>query len=197
MAALPGGLVIHQMPNRSLNVSIFSASVLRNFHFGNTNCLYEFFLSVCIILSGLPVLPELSHRSYPFLWAAEDWTQCFLFQQAAVCRSTVRLSAEEVQDVWVRCRWSSSSESNSSEEVGPGVWCPPGQCLVGSVWVCDKQTSVIESRERHPGRGEYSSADSAGISPTCPTSSLSVLLCLYFPEIWKQLKATAGKSLTF
>ncbi|XP_008688523.1 secreted phosphoprotein 24 isoform X1 [Ursus maritimus] len=39
------------------------------------------------------------------------------YVQAAVCRSTVRVSAEEVQDVWVRCRWSSSSESNSSEEM--------------------------------------------------------------------------------
>ncbi|EPY76265.1 hypothetical protein CB1_001451025 [Camelus ferus] len=34
----------------------------------------------------------------------------------AVCRSTVRVSAEQVQDAWVRCHWSSSSESNSSEE---------------------------------------------------------------------------------
>ncbi|KAF5919339.1 hypothetical protein HPG69_010739 [Diceros bicornis minor] len=36
---------------------------------------------------------------------------------AAICRSTVRVAAQEVQDVWVRCRWSSSSESSSSEEV--------------------------------------------------------------------------------
>ncbi|ELK14354.1 Secreted phosphoprotein 24 [Pteropus alecto] len=35
---------------------------------------------------------------------------------AAVCRSTVRMSAQRVQDVWVYCRWSSSSESSSSEE---------------------------------------------------------------------------------
>ncbi|XP_072816763.1 secreted phosphoprotein 24 [Vicugna pacos] len=35
----------------------------------------------------------------------------------AVCRSTVRVSAEQVQDAWVRCHWSSSSESNSSEEM--------------------------------------------------------------------------------
>ncbi|XP_016042166.1 secreted phosphoprotein 24 isoform X1 [Erinaceus europaeus] len=35
---------------------------------------------------------------------------------AAQCRSTVQVSAEQVQDVWVRCRWSFSSESNSSEE---------------------------------------------------------------------------------
>uniref|UniRef100_A0A8C3YSM8 Secreted phosphoprotein 24 n=1 Tax=Catagonus wagneri TaxID=51154 RepID=A0A8C3YSM8_9CETA len=38
---------------------------------------------------------------------------------SAICRSTVRISAEQVQDVWVRCRWSSSSESNSSEEM---IW---------------------------------------------------------------------------
>ncbi|XP_032494190.1 secreted phosphoprotein 24 [Phocoena sinus] len=37
---------------------------------------------------------------------------------AVVCRSTVWVSAEQVQDVWVRCHWSSSSsESNSSEEM--------------------------------------------------------------------------------
>ncbi|XP_068821594.1 secreted phosphoprotein 24 [Capricornis sumatraensis] len=35
----------------------------------------------------------------------------------AVCRSTVRMSAERVQDVWVRCHWSSSSGSSSSEEM--------------------------------------------------------------------------------
>ncbi|XP_057161736.1 secreted phosphoprotein 24 isoform X2 [Ursus arctos] len=81
--------------------------------------------------------------------SGEDPASCDFqrgYYVAAVCRSTVRVSAEEVQDVWVRCRWSSSSESNSSEEVGPGVWRPPGQRLVGSVWVCDKQTSVTESR---------------------------------------------------
>ncbi|XP_060007201.1 secreted phosphoprotein 24 [Lagenorhynchus albirostris] len=37
---------------------------------------------------------------------------------AVACRSTVWVSAEQVQDVWVRCQWSSSSsESNSSEEM--------------------------------------------------------------------------------
>ncbi|KAM8919273.1 secreted phosphoprotein 24 [Lycaon pictus] len=39
------------------------------------------------------------------------------YSPAAVCRSTVRVVAEQVQDVWVRCQWSSSSESNSSEEM--------------------------------------------------------------------------------
>ncbi|GAB5576109.1 secreted phosphoprotein 24 [Prionailurus iriomotensis] len=38
------------------------------------------------------------------------------YMPAVVCRSTVRMSAEQVRDVWVRCHWSSSSESNSSEE---------------------------------------------------------------------------------
>ncbi|KAM5325514.1 secreted phosphoprotein 24 isoform 2-T4 [Glossophaga mutica] len=37
---------------------------------------------------------------------------------AAACRSRVRMAAGQVQDVWVRCRWSSSSESDSSEEMG-------------------------------------------------------------------------------
>ncbi|XP_060157687.1 secreted phosphoprotein 24 [Globicephala melas] len=37
---------------------------------------------------------------------------------AVACRSTVWVSAEQVQDVRVRCQWSSSSsESNSSEEM--------------------------------------------------------------------------------
>ncbi|KAM9692643.1 secreted phosphoprotein 24 [Dama dama] len=35
----------------------------------------------------------------------------------AVCRSTVQMSAERAQDVWVRCHWSSSSGSSSSEEM--------------------------------------------------------------------------------
>ncbi|XP_055259635.1 secreted phosphoprotein 24 [Moschus berezovskii] len=35
----------------------------------------------------------------------------------AICRSTVRMSAEHVQNVWVRCHWSSSSGSSSSEEM--------------------------------------------------------------------------------
>uniref|UniRef100_A0A8C0VZ52 Secreted phosphoprotein 24 n=1 Tax=Castor canadensis TaxID=51338 RepID=A0A8C0VZ52_CASCN len=35
----------------------------------------------------------------------------------AACRSTVQLSAEQVQGVWVHCRWSSTSESYSSEEM--------------------------------------------------------------------------------
>lgn len=39
------------------------------------------------------------------------------YTPAAVCRSTVWVSAEKVQDTWVHCRWSSSSESSSSEEM--------------------------------------------------------------------------------
>uniref|UniRef100_A0A452FGV1 Secreted phosphoprotein 24 n=1 Tax=Capra hircus TaxID=9925 RepID=A0A452FGV1_CAPHI len=35
----------------------------------------------------------------------------------AICRSTVRMSSERVQNVWVRCHWSSSSGSSSSEEM--------------------------------------------------------------------------------
>ncbi|KAL2775329.1 secreted phosphoprotein 24 precursor, partial [Daubentonia madagascariensis] len=35
----------------------------------------------------------------------------------AVCRSTVQVSAEQVQDVRARCSWSSMSESDSSEEM--------------------------------------------------------------------------------
>ncbi|XP_049744816.1 secreted phosphoprotein 24 [Elephas maximus indicus] len=40
-----------------------------------------------------------------------------LYSPAAVCRSSARVSAQQVQDVWVHCRWSSSSESSSSEEL--------------------------------------------------------------------------------
>ncbi|XP_037706308.1 secreted phosphoprotein 24 isoform X1 [Choloepus didactylus] len=39
------------------------------------------------------------------------------FVPTAVCRSTVQVSADQVQDVWVRCGWPSSSESSSSEEM--------------------------------------------------------------------------------
>nr|XP_030718904.1 secreted phosphoprotein 24 [Globicephala melas] len=40
------------------------------------------------------------------------------YMPAVACRSTVWVSAEQVQDVRVRCQWSSSSsESNSSEEM--------------------------------------------------------------------------------
>uniref|UniRef100_A0A4X1TD91 Secreted phosphoprotein 24 n=1 Tax=Sus scrofa TaxID=9823 RepID=A0A4X1TD91_PIG len=53
------------------------------------------------------------------------------FTPSAICRSTVQISAEKVQDVWVRCRWSSSSESNSSEEVWAGAWHPLGWHLLG------------------------------------------------------------------
>ena len=56
---------------------------------------------------------------YPSCWA---WSSPFLlFQPVAVCRSTVRMSAEQVQNVWVRCHWSSSSGSSSSEEVCTGA----------------------------------------------------------------------------
>ncbi|KAM9663685.1 secreted phosphoprotein 24, partial [Trichechus inunguis] len=41
------------------------------------------------------------------------------FVPVVVCRSSVKLSAQQVRDVWVQCHWSSSSESNSREEVGP------------------------------------------------------------------------------
>ncbi|XP_054426464.1 secreted phosphoprotein 24 [Pteronotus mesoamericanus] len=40
------------------------------------------------------------------------------FVPTAACRSTVRMSDGQVQAVWVRCRWASSSESDSSEEMG-------------------------------------------------------------------------------
>lgn len=71
----------------------------------------------------------LTHR-----WAAGDTNPLFcVFQPAAVCRSTVWVSAEEVQDAWVHCRWSASSESSSSEEVWPGPSCSLGEHILGSV----------------------------------------------------------------
>ncbi|XP_004390091.1 secreted phosphoprotein 24 [Trichechus manatus latirostris] len=39
------------------------------------------------------------------------------FVPVVVCRSSVKLSAQQVRDVWVQCHWSSSSESNSREEM--------------------------------------------------------------------------------
>nr|XP_034377558.1 secreted phosphoprotein 24 isoform X1 [Arvicanthis niloticus] len=35
----------------------------------------------------------------------------------AACRSTVQMSKGQVKDVWAHCRWASTSESNSSEEM--------------------------------------------------------------------------------
>ncbi|XP_021487420.1 secreted phosphoprotein 24 [Meriones unguiculatus] len=35
----------------------------------------------------------------------------------AACRSTVQMSKGQVKDVWARCRWASTSESISSEEM--------------------------------------------------------------------------------
>lgn len=94
------------------------------------------------------------------------------------------MSAEQVRDVWVRCHWSSSSESNSSEEVGPRPWGPPGQRPVGSVWVCDKQTRVIESLE-YPQAGANTALLTWLESPLL-LQPLSLLLSLCFPESWKQ-----------
>uniref|UniRef100_A0A8C9JNV3 Secreted phosphoprotein 24 n=1 Tax=Panthera tigris altaica TaxID=74533 RepID=A0A8C9JNV3_PANTA len=55
--------------------------------------------------------------------SGEDPSTCDFqrgYYMVIVCRSTVQMSAEQVRDVWVRCHWSSSSESNSSEEMGFG-----------------------------------------------------------------------------
>jgi hypothetical protein len=79
------------------------------------------FLSFGISLSSPTARPNLLCRGY-------SPTRCWrwlnilfrLFQPTAACRSTVQLSAEQVQGVWVHCRWSSTSESYSSEEVWSG-----------------------------------------------------------------------------
>ncbi|XP_062941494.1 secreted phosphoprotein 24 [Cynocephalus volans] len=49
------------------------------------------------------------------------------YMPTAVCRSTVQMSADQVQHVQVRCHWSSSSESHSSEEMifGDMLGSPP------------------------------------------------------------------------
>ncbi|XP_006893583.1 PREDICTED: secreted phosphoprotein 24 [Elephantulus edwardii] len=53
--------------------------------------------------------------------SGEDPSTCNLqrgfYGPAATCRSSVKMSAQQVQDVWVHCHWASSSESNSSEEM--------------------------------------------------------------------------------
>ncbi|XP_012878656.1 PREDICTED: secreted phosphoprotein 24 [Dipodomys ordii] len=53
--------------------------------------------------------------------SGEDPSAC-AFQRGyylptAWCRSTVQLSAQQVRDTWAHCRWASTSESNSSEEM--------------------------------------------------------------------------------
>ncbi|EGW15191.1 Secreted phosphoprotein 24 [Cricetulus griseus] len=50
----------------------------------------------------------------PYLFQA---TRNSLKRPTAACRSTVQMSKGQVQDVWAHCRWASTSESNSSEEV--------------------------------------------------------------------------------
>ncbi|XP_008068697.1 secreted phosphoprotein 24 [Carlito syrichta] len=53
--------------------------------------------------------------------SGEDPSTCAFqrdyYAPTAVCRSTVTISAEQVQDARVRCSWSSMSESHSSEEM--------------------------------------------------------------------------------
>ncbi|XP_042535252.1 secreted phosphoprotein 24 [Dipodomys spectabilis] len=53
--------------------------------------------------------------------SGEDPSAC-AFQRGyylptAWCRSSVQLSAQQVRDAWAHCRWASTSESNSSEEM--------------------------------------------------------------------------------
>ncbi|XP_021534684.1 secreted phosphoprotein 24 [Neomonachus schauinslandi] len=83
------------------------------------------------------------------------------YMPSAICRSTVRLSAEQVQDVWVRCRWSSSSESNSSEEMFLG------DILGSSRWrnnyplgfISDKSRSELYERSLESLRGIFPSGN--------------------------------------
>ncbi|XP_005395388.1 PREDICTED: secreted phosphoprotein 24 [Chinchilla lanigera] len=53
--------------------------------------------------------------------SGEDPSACAFqrgyYVQTAACRSTVRMSGEQVQQVRAHCRWSDTSESNSSEEM--------------------------------------------------------------------------------
>uniref|UniRef100_A0A8B9XS32 Secreted phosphoprotein 24 n=1 Tax=Bos mutus grunniens TaxID=30521 RepID=A0A8B9XS32_BOSMU len=66
----------------------------------------------------------------------------------AVCRSTVRMSAEQVQNVWVRCHWSSSSGSSSSEEMFFGD-------ILGSS--TSRNSYLLERRRNFPlGNRRYS-----------------------------------------
>ncbi|XP_032211131.1 secreted phosphoprotein 24 isoform X1 [Mustela erminea] len=64
------------------------------------------------------------------------------YASPAICRSTVRMSAEQVQGVWVRCHWSSSSESNSSEEMFLG------DILGSSKWRNNYLLGLISDRSR-------------------------------------------------
>lgn len=54
-----------------------------------------------------------------------------LLQPTAVCRSLAWISALQAQEVQVRCFWSSSSESSSSEEVWPGSGVPEDSASSG------------------------------------------------------------------
>ncbi|XP_037706315.1 secreted phosphoprotein 24 isoform X4 [Choloepus didactylus] len=73
------------------------------------------------------------------------------FVPTAVCRSTVQVSADQVQDVWVRCGWPSSSESSSSEEM---IF---GDILGSYKWRNNDQLEIMRrafppGSRRHPAR---------------------------------------------
>ncbi|XP_005082282.1 secreted phosphoprotein 24 [Mesocricetus auratus] len=64
---------------------------------------------------------EFSVQETTCLRDSSDTSSC-TFQRGyyvptAACRSTVQMSKGQVQDVWAHCRWASTSESNSSEEM--------------------------------------------------------------------------------
>ncbi|XP_054976520.1 secreted phosphoprotein 24 isoform X1 [Sorex araneus] len=84
--------------------------------------------------------------------------------EAAECRSTVRMSEEQVRGVWVRCHWASSSESSSEERVfgdllgsvrrrshyQPGLFLDPS--LSGHV---PERSHEISRRRFPPGNGRF------------------------------------------
>ncbi|XP_051046713.1 secreted phosphoprotein 24 [Phodopus roborovskii] len=64
---------------------------------------------------------EFSVQETTCLRESDDTSDC-TFQRGyyvptAACRSTVQMSKGQAQDVWAHCRWASTSESDSSEEM--------------------------------------------------------------------------------
>ena len=87
------------------------------------------------------------------------------------------MSAGQVQDVWVRCRWSSSSESDSSEEVRGGLGgLQDGTSLVPRGSGADRCPSVVGTS---PRPGQAPPCCSTGFSLFLPTMSFSTSLTFF------------------
>uniref|UniRef100_A0A8D2JQW2 Secreted phosphoprotein 24 n=1 Tax=Sciurus vulgaris TaxID=55149 RepID=A0A8D2JQW2_SCIVU len=117
------------------------------------------------------------------------------YMPAAACRGTVQLSARQVQETWVHCHWPSTSESDSSEEVGlPLVsfqtsLLGAGGPVVGRVAGQGSSASAGLGRGNLPGRQDHCPHlcvfQAFFILPPSPSLSLfPSSLRFSHPEVW-------------